>query len=439
MLRQASTVLLLLFVSNSWALDWDLALELEGRSFYELEPAQHSGSVAATLELFQRWNRRREILVAELFLREDADDPSRSHGDVRELYYHHIAREAELRIGARRVYWGVTESRHLVDIINQSDLVEDIDGEAKLGQPMFNTTFIGDWGSFDFFLMPYARARTFPGTDGLPQLPFPVAVAEAQYESSRQQTHLDSALRWRSSIGNADIGISFFHGTAREPLLLPCLRRGSGFEGTENGPNCDPESAIPDPGPLPEQVVALLQALGLAPGNEEVEQQILDAIVLVPRYELIDQLSLDAQYIIGATALKLEARLRRQFGRWNLATVSGFEHTFGDVAGSGIDVGLLAEYLYEERGTLLGSRFDDDWFAGLRLGFNDIAGTQVLAGGIVEADGRNRLFSVEASRRLGNNWRLALEARIFSAIPDDDPLAFFADQDHLRLELTRYF
>lgn len=441
-MRRLSTGLAIsLLLAAPLALAWDIdgELEFEGRSYYELDGGLSDSSVAGKLEIFHRWGRRKQRLIAELFHREDREDPSRSHGDVREAYYHHIGRDAELRLGVRRVYWGVTESRHLVDIINQSDFVEDLDNESKLGQPMFNPAFITDWGTLDLFLLPYARARTFPGANGYPRLPFEVAVGEAQYESLRGQKRLDFAARWSMVLGGADIGLSFFSGSAREPLLLPCLRRGSGFDGTEDGPNCVPESAIPDPGPLPPAVVSLLQQLGLAPSNEEVEQQILDAIVLVPRYELIDQTGLDAQYVWGATAWKLEATLRRQGGRWHSAAVAGFEHTLGDLFGSGIDLGLLAEYLYDERGSLLGSRFDDDWFGGMRIGFNDIAGTQILAGGIVEPDGSNRLFSIEASRRIGNNWRVALEGRVFSDIQDDDPLSFFADQDHLRLEFVRYF
>ena len=42
-------------------------------------------------------------------------------------------RDWSLSIGLGKVFWGVTEFNHLVDVINQTDLVEGIDGEAKLG------------------------------------------------------------------------------------------------------------------------------------------------------------------------------------------------------------------------------------------------------------------------------------------------------------------
>ena len=212
MMRTALLLGLLVWSASTAALDVDAEIEYEARSYYELEGGVADSSVAGKLELFHRWDRRKQRLIAELFHREDRQDPSRTHSDVREAYYHHIGREAELRLGLRRVYWGVTESRHLVDIINQSDFVEDLDNEAKLGQPMFNPAFITDWGTLDLFLLPYARARTFPGKNGYPRLPFEVAVGEAQYESARGQKRLDFAARWAMVLGGADIGLSFFSG-----------------------------------------------------------------------------------------------------------------------------------------------------------------------------------------------------------------------------------
>jgi len=78
------------------------------------------------------------------FVRLDSRDDRRTHGDLREAYWQHIEDQWTLLIGVNRVFWGVAESNHLVDIINQTDLVEDIDGEDKLGQPMFNSTGLGE-------------------------------------------------------------------------------------------------------------------------------------------------------------------------------------------------------------------------------------------------------------------------------------------------------
>ena len=63
-------------------------------------------------------------------------------------------RDWSLSIGLGKVFWGVTEFNHLVDVINQTDLVEGIDGEAKLGQPKINLSLINHWGALDFFVLP---------------------------------------------------------------------------------------------------------------------------------------------------------------------------------------------------------------------------------------------------------------------------------------------
>ncbi|MDD7885073.1 hypothetical protein [Flavivirga sp. 57AJ16] len=47
----------------------------------------------------------------------------------------------------------MTESNHLVDIINQTDAVETFDGEEKLGQPMVQLS----WGTDNIILFMEAR------------------------------------------------------------------------------------------------------------------------------------------------------------------------------------------------------------------------------------------------------------------------------------------
>ncbi len=70
-----------------------------------------------------------------------------THWDIRELSWIHVGNGWESRVGIRKVFWGVTEGRHLVDIINQTDQVDQVDGEEKLGQPMINLSTVRDWGS----------------------------------------------------------------------------------------------------------------------------------------------------------------------------------------------------------------------------------------------------------------------------------------------------
>lgn len=435
----------LLAVSAAQGIEFKPKLEVEGRWFFQDEAEPVLGAAAGTMELFQGWDGGKQRIVGELFQRYDEHDDARTHGDVRELYYQVIEEHFEFRAGARRVYWGVTESRHLVDIVNQSDFVENIDNEDKLGQPMMNLALIREIGTIDLILMPYQRARTWPGVDGYPRLPFPVHAHEARYQATRGQRHLDAAVRYAGSFGPLDVGLAYFDGTAREPRLLPCLQQGSRdtngdpVPGTERGANCDLFAGVPT-SDIPDAIIPALQQLGLAPTQQEVEQTILANLVLVPYYDRLRQVSLDAQVVTGSMAWKLEALRRHQQERWTWAAVTGFEYTFGDIAGSGADIGVLAEYLYDERDEFLGVLVDDELFAGGRLALNDVAGVQLLAGVIASRkDFDNRLYGIEASGRLSDDWRLAAESRLFSRIRDGGVESFLADQDFVMLTLERFF
>ncbi|OVE74361.1 hypothetical protein BVX93_00140, partial [bacterium B13(2017)] len=146
----------------------------------------------------------------ELFARYDSEDDERTYFDVQELNYLFFNDNFELQIGLGIVFWGVTEFVHLVDIINQTNFAENINGEEKLGQPMLHLSIPKDFGVFDFFILPYFRERIFPEEN-----------IEATYESSKKEKHIDFAIRYSHSIGNIDFGIYHFKGTSREPTFLP--------------------------------------------------------------------------------------------------------------------------------------------------------------------------------------------------------------------------
>jgi hypothetical protein len=93
------------------------------------------------------------------FYRLDGMDEKRTHFDLREAYWRYSAGSWELLAGLNKVFWGVTESQHLVDIINQTDILEDVDQEDKLGQPMLMVGHQQDWGELQAYLMPFFRER----------------------------------------------------------------------------------------------------------------------------------------------------------------------------------------------------------------------------------------------------------------------------------------
>jgi hypothetical protein len=365
---------------------------VEARAF-PMDPLQPDGdrmhgSISFEPEWYKDFDRRRQRILLHAFVRIDANDPARTHFDIREAMWERIDRSWEIRIGLGLVFWGVTESQHLVDVINQTDLVENPDGEDKLGQPMINVTLIQGWGTLDVFLLPYFRERTYPGVAGRLRPPLVVDTDNPRYESAAGQTHLDLAVRWAHTLGEWDVGLSYFRGTNRDPLLVPTQGQA--------GP------------------------------------------VLTPYYQQIDQLGLDLQRTFGGWLWKFESIVRQgeSVPRY-LAFTGGVEYTFVGALGSSMDVGVLTEYLYDSRGRA-GSPFQNDIFLGSRVAFNDVRSTDMLVGAIIDYRSGETLFAVEGNRRVGTDWLLSVEARAFLA-NGSDTFASLRRDGYLQIELNRFF
>jgi hypothetical protein len=101
-----------------------------------------------------------------------------------------------------------------------------------------------------------------------------------------------------------------------------------------------------------------------------------------------------------------------------------------------MDLGLIGEYAYDERGDSATTAYEDDAMFGLRLAVNDADGTELLAGLIQDLDSRARALSIEASRRFGSNWKLSLQAWGFLDSPMDDLLFNVRGDDFLQVELA---
>lgn len=354
-------------------------------------------SASINLEYFTEWNNANDRLEVELFGRVDGADDERSHADVRQFLWTHYGDNYEFSAGIGRVFWGVTETQHLVDIINQTDFVENIDGEDKLGQPMLRYQRFGDWGTLEAYLLPYFRERTFEGQDGRLSGPFVVDTNNPIYQSSAEDTHVDWALRYANTFGLVDLGLSYFDGTAREPNLF----------------------------------------LGFNPATQTTQ----------PFYPQLQQFAADVQLTAGSWLLKLEA-VQRNFDLNSdlpqledyAAATAGFEYTLVGIMGSKYDLGLLAEYSWDERGEMADSLFQNDLSVGARLALNDIADSQFLLAVSEDLDysGSQAVF-LEGSTRINNALSVTIEARYFDAQTPNDPVFFFRDSSFVQLGLEYYF
>lgn len=388
---------------------------------HEGAQAQSSANVALRLraDLWHRWNDNRDTFTLSPFFRIDNNDSERTHADLREAYWIHAGDHVEWRTGYRQVFWGVTEGLHLIDIINQTDAVESLDGEQKLGQPMINLAIEDDAHLLDLFILTGARERTFPGQDGRLRMPLVVNTDAARFESSKEEHRIDLAARWQFSRRGLRAGISGFSGTAREPELMA---------------DVDPSRLVYGAGGVP---------VGFQPGYQPT---------LTPFYPVIRQLGLDAQLTRGDLLLKLEAVHRTGYAQEYHSTNAGIEYTQVGVFGTNIDIGWLAEYLHDSRNAKATTPFEHDILIGWRFAFNNTASSELLASVIVDDQSSEHLISIEGSHRLSDKLKVALEIRhvgqtrppqsAFDFVMQPDmhyKLRPLADDDFLRLEASWFF
>jgi len=369
--------------------EWSGSIGAEWQTFRHessnAEQSQNYYSVVFKPEYVHEWDDGQHQLLFSAFARFNSRNENQTHADIRELYWSYASENWEIRAGIRKVFWGVTESQHLVDIINQTDSVEGIDGEEKLGQPMINFAYIQDWGTVDFFVLPGFRERNFASEDARLNSS-PISDNDnATYDSSLENKHVDLAVRYSHNIGDWDFGISHFYGTSRDPRFV--VNSGS----------------------------------------------------LSPHYDLIHQTGIDVQATKESWLWKLESISRSGMNDRYYAATFGIEYSFFDIKESGVDLGIVTEYLYDDRGDDATTPFEDDIMVGLRVAMNDTQSTEALLGIIVDNEGDGNILSLEASRRIGESFKVNLEAGLFFDGDSNDLISAFSNDDYAQLTLSYFY
>jgi hypothetical protein len=380
-----------------------------------------NNSLSLQAEVYKAWDDDAQSITFKPFYRHDEMDDERSHGDVRELIWHKVADEYELKVGVGKVFWGVTESAHLVDIVNQTDGLESLDGEEKLGQPMVQLLLERDWGNLDLFVLPFHREREFAGPDA--RLSSGFEFADAMYESDNEESNVDIAVRFDSYIDELEYAVSFFHGNSREPMLA-----------------YDPV-----------------------------------AVELVPYYSELTQVGLEFQYLNEGWAWKFEGVHREGLpgdfayqaagvsaalnpdcltcvvsnpypgvelviteDESYFATAAGFEYTQVGIFETRIDLGWVVEHLYDSRQEDASlAAFEHDVLLATRWAANDEADSTLLAGVMYDYEYEEYSLSFEGNTRLMDGLSVEVEARVFA--PSEDGKQYgFRDEDFVKLTFSYY-
>jgi hypothetical protein len=351
--------------------EWPRGYEAVGSLMSELYCTRSWGNHDFSARMFGRWAQH---------------GSARTHAEIRELQWVLTREPWQLRAGIDRVFWGVTEFAHIVDVLNQADVLEDPFGEVKSGQPLLAVSSRRDWGSLTLFVLPRFRERIFPDP-GEPMRPAPpLELGPAVFESDRERRHVDLALRYAHTRGPVDIGLAYFDGTSRDPSF--------------------------------EQSFSALHA----------------------RYDQISQAGIDLQLTLEEWIFKLEGAHRRRAGRGRGAFTFGAEHAIVGVAGTPLDLTAVVEYVRDRRDPLPVPGFlDDDWAIGLRLTGNDARTTEAKIGMTSDRHRDSQAWAIEVGTRIGAHWRLNAQARLFNKVSTQDALYILHGDSYFDLSLTRYF
>jgi hypothetical protein len=368
---------------------WRGYIGAEGRLFNQSptleEQVRHGFAIVAQPEFSFATADRRHRINAMAFARLSAS-PEYGSVDARELFWQYRGDQWSLLAGMNRVFWGATESRHAIDIVNQSDMRENYIGDVKMGQLMVVASLQRAWGQLEFYALPVFRPRAFPQSDDRPRILLPVTDEEVVDDPP-----LDVAGRVSISRGDVDMHAFYFHGVNREPNLIP-----------------------------------VLDASG-AP------------TALTPTYKTIDQVGGDVQYARGPWLFKGELMHRRTPDTQYQAAVGGFEYGLTRVFGSASDLSLLSEYQFDNRP-------DTEWpapaprgiYAGLRLALNDVGSSEVKAGVVHDLKSHSWLIKADFTRRLTDHWGLTVAYSGFENVSNSRALADFARDSYSTITLRRY-
>ncbi|NOT17601.1 MAG: hypothetical protein HOP20_05985 [Sulfuriferula sp.] len=353
-------------------------------------------SVVIQPSYFNEWADKTNSFSFKPFFRWDNMDDARTHADIREMVWTSKrgteSKPWELKVGIDKVFWGAAESQHLVDVINQTDEVENINKESKLGQPMVHASMVRDWGKVEAFVMPFFRERTFSGPDGRLRPLVSFDTLPNVYQSSDGRNHVDFAVRWSKSFGNTDVGVSQFIGTNRDPRLISAT-----------------------------SYVTTANPAGL-----------------YLSYDQMEQTSIDVTSIFGRWIGKLEALHRTTDYAHYYAYVTGVEYAFTGVFKTPYDVNAFLEYNYDSRGQGQ-AIYQSDVFTGLRLSLNDANSTQIKLGVLTDTNDSSRSTRLQVSRRLNDHWTTMFEGQWFNSIDSGNPLNAYREDSYLQATLARYF
>lgn len=338
-------------------------------------------------------------------------DPEYDLLSLDDLYAEYVSDRFEVRVGYQTHFWGAAESANIIDTLNQKDFAVDFfdPKENKFGEPAVRLRLAFGENQFDIYHFSYFTPASLPNKvnrfnffDG--QLDF---SDDPIYTHGDERLRQQVALRWDRTIGSADIGISYFNGYEKFPVIH--VRPGAVEADT-----------------LYYEMQQFSWDLQMPVGNW-----------LLKGEALFQDTSLGGTFIADSVTSGGQVLRRNLVPKNHTAFVGGFEYTFYGVIGQS-DIGLIGEYLYdsEQRLDAVAFRpFQNDAFGGIRWAQNNAGDGELLIGGIVDVRNQTQVWRAEYSERFFDRLILTANYDHINAAPDD-PVAIFDNDNRLAIELS---
>lgn len=359
--------------------------------FYPHSPDGNQENVGVGLRVAPEWSLRTDdtrILVAPN-IRIENNGSGRSIADFNELNLSWRQGDTILEFGITRLFWGVTESRHLENIINPPDLAAHYAGDTTLGVALLRLAMPTDFGQIEFILVPWDRDPRFPGKRGRPRTELFIQN-DVDHPDGRPPTGVSRVSLQRSDY---DAHIYYFYGLDREVTLVPKFDNFG-------------------------------QPVSLRASRSRIQQW-----------------GFDLQVPLGNLLFKAEAIHRIGYARSFTATVLGGEYTLNSIGNSTSDLGFLVEYQYDNdrpKDAPL-APMKHAVYAGLRGALNDPANSEFKFGLLHDTNTGARVWRGDFNRRIAENWTAEGALNIFSNVRGQLPLSGFARDSYFELLLKRNF
>lgn len=371
------------------------------------------------------------------------DALDRSFVNIEKLYYTQTFDTWDLVVGYNVEDWGVSSGRTIVNVLNSRDIANRVGTGGLIGTPMINANFVTEIGTFSAYAAFGDVIQNFGGPATRQRAPFALDDDFAVYED---ENSVDLALRFSNDYaigdGALDLSAYIYRGTSREAVALPGCT--STF-GTVTQAIC---------GQINDAIVADFENGGTQPLDETefgtfilnnfpahaADFQAGGVAGLTPYYQEISQVGLTAVYAFGDTQLRFEGYYRDTQHEGFAAGIIGGDHTLYEPAGLDGNLVLALEYHFDDRSARqTTSLFDNDLFLGANYTGNDRNGTQFGLGVFHDLDTSAQLYSLNASRRIGDRFRLGLDVSHVHADGMNDPLSLIDDDTFAEVTLSIFF